>query len=137
MPKSIFDEKKDTEETNLVINVTQELKQTTEDGGNISVDSKTVQAPVVKTRVSRYSERRNKIKERFSQRENATVSNDAVEKQAVIDSVESVSIGVKQIQIDSVQSEDVTTTTSDAVVNEMPVSENSSKVDVSDVIKNE
>lgn len=132
MPKSIFDDKKDPGETNLVINVaTQELKTTTfEDGGDMSLDSKSVQAPVVKTtekRVSRYSERRNKIKERFSQRENVTVSNDAVEKPATIESVESVSGNIENIQTDTVNSEDVTATTSDVVNNETQENENLSK----------
>lgn len=137
MPKSIFDDKKDTGESSLVTNVAlQELKTTSEDAGDISVDIKTVQA--VKTtekRVSRYSERRNKIKERFTQRETATVSNDAVEKPSAIDTVESVSTGVGKIQPETEQSDDATTTTS-GVVN-VKANENLSKLDVSDVIEKE
>lgn len=140
MPKSIFDDKKDAGETNVITTVvTQELKTKSEDGGDISVDSKTAQAPTVKTtekRVSRYSERRNKTKERFSQRENVTVSNDAVEKPSDIDSVESVSSDLVKSLPETVQIGDVTSTTSDVVINE-PKIENMSKVDVSDVIANE
>lgn len=116
MTKSIFDPKDDAGEASLVTNVaTQELIKaaSSEDAGDISVDSKTLQALVVKNtekRVSRYSERRNKIKERFSQRENTIVSNEGAEKASEIDLVESVSGGIETIQIDTVKREDVTAT---------------------------
>lgn len=141
MAKPIFDDNKEVGETNLFTNVAaQELNATSQDGGDLSVDIKIAQAPLVKTtekRVSRYSERRNKIKERFSQRENATVSNDAIERPSAIDSAERVSSGVEKIHIDSVQSKDVTTSTNDAANIESHASEILSKSDISVVIENE